>query len=86
MLCRVLRVKSPTGKFLEGTIAIGNQERTWSFTPPINWMPGKYALVVDNTLEDLAGNSIGKMFDVDVFGKPDEVPDSDATELDFEIK
>jgi hypothetical protein len=37
------------------------------FVPGEPWKAGPYHLVVQNTIEDLAGNNIGKPFEVDLF-------------------
>jgi hypothetical protein len=39
----------------------------WRFLPGGRWEPGGYQLVVDTAIEDLAGNHIGQLFDIDVF-------------------
>jgi hypothetical protein len=44
-----------------GEIAPG--EAVWSFTPDSEWEPGPYELAVDPLLEDLAGNSVLRVFD-----------------------
>ena len=36
------------------------------FIPAEPWRPGEYQLLVDTVLEDLAGNHIGRPFDVDL--------------------
>jgi len=43
------------------------EETQWRFTPELPWQTGGYHLVAQTTLEDLAGNSIGQPFEVDVF-------------------
>ena len=50
-----------------GTAKLSNNERTWTFTPDQPWKPGKHRLMVQTTIEDLAGNNIGKPFEVDLF-------------------
>jgi hypothetical protein len=67
LLQRLLEVPGVTG-----AIAVSRGETQWRFTPDKPWKPGEYQLVVDTTLEDLAGNRIGRAFDVDIF---DEVSD-----------
>ncbi len=57
----------PTRTNCRATIDITDQETCWRFTPEHAWQAGDYRLVADTTLEDLAGNSIGRAFDVDVF-------------------
>ena len=66
LLERVLRVVGPDGKQLAGTVEITDHETCWRFTPENAWTVGDYQLVADTILEDLAGNSIGRAFDVDV--------------------
>jgi hypothetical protein len=67
LLGRMLRVTDSTGSKLEGSTAIGNEEQQWSFQPQHPWSDGHYELIVDTALEDLAGNSIGHPFEIDVF-------------------
>jgi hypothetical protein len=65
LLHRLLRVSGPTGDVLAGEAAVGREEREWSFTPESPWAPGPHRLLVDKLLEDLAGNSVGRPFEVD---------------------
>ncbi len=67
MLQRVLTVSDPQGNRLPGIIRVGKEETVWQFTPRPVWEPGEHHLLVESTLEDLAGNSVGKPFEVDVF-------------------
>jgi hypothetical protein len=52
---------------VEGTISVERQETIWKFTPRQPWPAGRYELVVDTAIEDLAGNHVGQPFDIDVF-------------------
>jgi hypothetical protein len=63
---RLIRVASGVGEAIDGMTSIGGQERRWSFTPARPWVRGSYSVVVQTTIEDLAGNNIGKPFEVDV--------------------
>jgi hypothetical protein len=45
---------------------VGRGEREWRFRPAAPWRAGPHQLLVDTLLEDLAGNSIGRPFEVDV--------------------
>ena len=58
------------GRRLAGTIATERQETAWTFTPRNAWQPGTCRLAVSRILEDLAGNSVERPFEVDVTGKP----------------
>ena len=67
MLQRVIGVVAPSGEAVNGTITVDQQESRWKFEPTTPWLPGEYQLLVSSDLEDRAGNSIGKPFEVDVF-------------------
>lgn len=66
MLGRVLVVTDAAGNAVAGRITVSRQETHWQFTPERPWAAGDYTIVIDTTLEDLAGNSIGQPFEVDV--------------------
>lgn len=67
LLERVLRVSDASGKTIAGAVTVGAEERTWSFVPTSPWRAGRYQVQLPATIEDLAGNNIGKSFDVDLF-------------------
>ena len=62
MLQHALTVTGVTGK-----IELERGEREWRFTPALPWKNSEYQLIVQVALEDLAGNRVGRAFDVDVF-------------------
>ena len=64
---RVINVVGPAGRLVEGTSTLSNHEQLWRFTPEQAWAGGRHHLQVQNTIEDLAGNNIGKAFEVDLF-------------------
>ncbi len=66
LLLRLLDVSGPDGP-VAGAAAIDHDEMRWTFTPREPWKAGDYRLLVDTALEDLAGNRIGRPFDVDTF-------------------
>ena len=72
-------------KKIAGQIALSNQERQWSFTPDLSWKAGRYHIVADSVVEDLAGNSLGKPFEVDVFERIQEKPSEETVTLPFEV-
>ena len=65
---RLIRIEgAKDGKAsVRGDGSLGNAERVWSFVPSEPWTRGNFWLVVATTIEDLAGNNIGKTFDVDL--------------------
>ena len=66
MLHRVVRVRGGEGTFIAGRVKVSQRETRWEFVPERPWKPGDHDLVVETILEDLAGNSIGRPFEVDV--------------------
>jgi hypothetical protein len=67
MLDRSAAVTDERGVPLHGQISVEADETRWRFVPEAAWKEGEYQLVVDTTLEDLAGNSVGRPFEVDEF-------------------
>jgi hypothetical protein len=61
---RLISVEGVAGK-----ISLGKEEREWWFVPDAEWKPGEYRIAVDTALEDLAGNRVGRPFDVDTFDR-----------------
>jgi hypothetical protein len=70
MLERVLRVLGPTNAEIAGAIHVTNEETLWTFEPRERWLPGHYVLAVSTMLEDPAGNSVGRPFEVDLKRSP----------------
>ena len=65
MLERVLRVLDSSGRPVPGMIQVDAEETRWRLHPNDMWRAGSYSLEVAGTLEDLAGNSIARPFEVD---------------------
>jgi len=72
---RLIHVIGDGGSSFEGSAALSDAERRWTFTPTHSWKAGTYYVVAPAVLEDLAGNNIGKAFEVDMVdsGEPREV-------------
>ncbi len=65
LLERTLTVVDGTGKMVPGRVVVADHERRWEFVPDSVWASGQHQLVVDTVLEDSAGNSIVRAFEVD---------------------
>ncbi len=55
------------GRLVAGRAEVGPGEMSWSFAPDAPWPPGPASLRVDTELEDVAGNSVARPFEVDLF-------------------
>jgi hypothetical protein len=73
LLEHCLGVVGPGGAALAGRTTVGSGERSVRFTPAAPWRAGRHAVRVDTRLEDLAGNSIARVFDRDLT-RADQVP------------
>jgi hypothetical protein len=85
LLERVIWVTDAAGHKLEGRVAVTEKETHWSFTPKQTWQPGAYHLAADTALEDLAGNSIGRPFEVDVFHPIQRQVRSETVRIPFNV-
>jgi hypothetical protein len=83
---RLIRVAAEPQGIVEGTVSLDDQERRWIFTPDTVWRRGRYQLIIQTTLEDLAGNNIGKPFEVDLFEGVGRRLSTTTVKLPFEIR
>ena len=65
LLSRCLHVVGPDGRRVVGTGEVGPDERSWRLLPAEAWRAGPHELVIEDVLEDLAGNSVTRVFDRD---------------------
>lgn len=64
-LGRFLSIRDARGSIVAGKIDIGRNEKAWSFQPAQPWTAGVFTLVVNEQLEDTAGNTPLRPFDMD---------------------
>jgi hypothetical protein len=63
---RLIGVTDVEGRLVAGQAILSDEETRWSFEPEVTWAAGDQQLVVGTDLEDLAGNSVGRPFEVDL--------------------
>ena len=86
LMQRTLGVTTAEGRPVQGETESSHSETRWAFTPLVPWGAGAYHLIVLSILEDLAGNQIGRPFEVDVFDRVDRPGDDrEAVTIPFEI-
>lgn len=85
MLQRLL-VLNAAQQVVAGEVTVDDEETRWRFQPKQPWPSGSYNLQVKTTLEDLAGNSIGRPFEVDVFRTVEKQAVAPTISLSFEVK
>ena len=84
LLDHCLRVSDAIGAPVAGRGVIAEAERKWRFEPNGTWEAGRYALVIDPILEDLAGNSLSRVFDRDLTRAEDAPTDTRGHAIEFE--
>jgi hypothetical protein len=82
---RMIQVADARGAIVRGDAELSVEETCWRFTPARPWQHGEYQLVIDTALEDLAGNSVGRAFDADVFGEVQKRIESNTVSMSFTI-
>ena len=66
LLDRLITVSTDQGERVEGLIEVTDHETVWRLTLARPWEAGSYIIDVDAVLEDLAGNNLASLFDVDL--------------------
>ena len=83
---RLIWVTDDLGRKLAGRVDVTEKETVWQFTPEKAWEAGTYQLVADTRLEDLAGNSIARPFELDVFHPVQREIKAETVKVPFEVK
>ena len=86
LLLRALGVTAAAGPPIAGDVSVGTGEMSWTFTPKAAWRAGTHQLVAFAMLEDLAGNRIGRAFEVDRFERSDRSAEVDKTLIPFSVR
>jgi hypothetical protein len=85
LLQRMLWITDERRDKVPGMIDVTRQETCWRFTPATPWKAGKYHLVADARLEDLAGNSIARPFEVDELRPVEREGKIEMVRVPFEV-
>jgi hypothetical protein len=76
-----LTVLNAKGETIAGTVTVGADEKSWRFTPKEAWQAAPHRVSVSPDLEDVAGNTPARPFDVDL-----STPVRPAQKLHFEFE
>jgi hypothetical protein len=74
LLQHCIKVVDADGNHVVGRASIPSGERSWRYVPAARWEREAYRLVVEPILEDLAGNSLRRVFDRDL-SDPQQTPE-----------
>ncbi len=85
LLQHCIEVRDDAGRPVRGHPQVGPAERSWAFTPAAPWPEGDYRLAIDPRLEDLAGNSLTRLFDRDL-ERDQATVDAARTSISFAVR
>jgi hypothetical protein len=85
LMQRMLWITDDKGRKVPGKVDVTKQETCWRFTPTAPWKAGRYYLVADTRLEDLAGNSIARPFEVDMLNPVEQQIKTETVQIPFEV-
>lgn len=84
---RLIRILDAGKNPIIGLAVLERHESRFNFTPETPWASGTYTIEVNPALEDLAGNRVNRVFDVDRFDRVATPKDrAPATRLSFSVK
>lgn len=83
---RMIQVTFDNGQPLHGEVTLEDEERSWRFVPANPWRRGTHRLLVQTTIEDLAGNNIGKPFEVDLVETTQRSLTNSTVKLSFKVR
>jgi hypothetical protein len=86
LLDRMLWVVDANGKTIPGETTVSEEETAWAYLPANEWKPGRYQIVIDKRLEDRAGNSLAKPFEVDETDVTRSKIEIETVQIPFEVK
>ncbi len=86
MLDHAIVVRRADGTIVTGRVEVDPDATAWRFRPHRPWVEGDYAIDVDAELEDLAGNSVSRPFEVDAVGPVTTTRPSSRVSRRFAVK
>jgi len=86
LLHRALTISTVRRERVAGDIRLEAGETRWLFTPRIPWQAGEYRLLASSILEDVAGNRIGRPFEVGDPGSENANVEPMSAALPFRVR
>lgn len=83
---RLIRLQRGDREVAAAKVWLSEHEQQWNFIPAADWPAGAHTLAVQTTIEDLAGNNIGKPFEVDLFEGVERRITRETVRLPFEVR
>jgi hypothetical protein len=83
---RTIGIVGSDGRPVAGNVSVEPGETRWRFVPASPWRAGAYQIVIDQSLEDVSGNQIGRAFEIDDRDPVAGAPRADRVFLPLTIK
>ena len=84
LLAGSIRVETGDGRAIDGRVAIGGEELTWTFRPRNVWPSDSLRVLVDRRIEDPSGNRIDRLFD-EAMGREVGVAEHEPVVFELEV-
>lgn len=81
LLNRAIIIRNDQRDQVSGTIILTENESKWKFLPANAWEEGDYSITIETLLEDLAGNNLISVFDVDLENEEEVVNRMESKEF-----
>jgi hypothetical protein len=85
LLERLLSVRGNAAA-VAGKTLVDENEKRWRFVPDAYWQAGSYSVEVGTELEDVAGNNLRRLFDVDRKTTPAPTVTAEHVQLAFTVR
>lgn len=85
LLRRFIIVEDESGQKIAGDVSVTNHQTRWRFTPQTPWAPGRFNLLLNPALEDLAGNRLDRLFEIDISEPRDSSEQPEPVVLTFTV-
>ncbi len=86
LISRLIWIEGTLKESIEGTINIKGSEKRWIFVPEDHWTAGDYTIVIGTKIEDLAGNTVIRPFEIDRLETPKEQTNEEFIRINFTVK
>ena len=86
LLHHMVEVRDPSGERVAGEVEVLPGARGWRLHPAAPWSHGPHEVVVDTALEDLAGNNLRRLFDLEISEREPAASQRGVERLPFEVR
>ncbi|EAZ82955.2 Ig-like domain-containing protein [Algoriphagus machipongonensis] len=86
LLQEVFIIKSEENLEIPGTWELASHENRIRFLPTERWKAGSYKVEIETRLEDLAGNNLNRLFEIDLENNQSKESEEAISTIEFSVK